>query len=233
MESKMDHNISGEIGLLQSSIQGSNEAFERLVRKYQSLVCAITYSATGDIEKSEELAQETFVRAWKNLTQLRDQSRFKFWLCSIAKSTIKNYFRDRNRDIIHKASEITDAQAISSDAPDPSHGLIAKEQQAVVDQALQSLPESYRQPIVLFYRQEQSVAQVADLLDISEDNVRTRLSRGRKMLKVQVSEMIENTLKSTAPGKVFTVAVMASVAGIAIKGTAAAATQMSSSASWR
>jgi len=83
--------------LLQASIKGSSESFERLVSKYQSLVCSITYSATGDIEKSEELAQETFVRAWKNLAQLKDQTRFKFWLCSIAKSTIKNYFRYQMR----------------------------------------------------------------------------------------------------------------------------------------
>ena len=219
----MDQNIAGEIRLLQASIKGSSDDFERLVTKYQSLVCAITYSATGDIEKSEELAQETFVRAWKNLTQLRDQTRFKFWLCSIAKSTIKNHFRHRKSDIIHKAGQITDANSISSSAPDPAQNLIAKEQQAVVDQALQALPESYRQPLILFYRKEQSTTQVADLLDLTEDNVRTRLSRGRKMLKQQVTKMIENSLSSTAPGKAFTVAVMASVAGIAIKGTVAAA----------
>jgi RNA polymerase sigma factor (sigma-70 family) len=219
----MDQNVVGEIRLLQASIKGSSEAFEGLVRKYQSLVCAITYSATGDIEKSEELAQETFVRAWKNLKQLRDQSRFKFWLCSIAKSTIKNYFRNRKRDIIHKAGVISDAADIPSATPDPSHNLIAKEQQTVVDHALQEIPESYRQPLVLFYRQEQSVSQVAEQLELTEETVRTRLSRGRKMLKQKVTAMVENTLSSTAPGKAFTIAVMASVAGLALKGTAAAA----------
>jgi len=227
----MDQNIAGEIRLLQASIKGSSDDFERLVTKYQSLVCAITYSATGDIEKSEELAQETFVRAWKNLTQLRDQTRFKFWLCSIAKSTIKNHFRDRKRDIISKAGQITDASSISSSASDPAQNLIAKEQQAVVDQALQALPESYRQPLILFYRQEQSTTQVADLLDLTEDNVRTRLSRGRKMLKQQVTAMIENSLSNTAPGKAFTAVVMASVTGIAIKAAAAAAAQTTASAS--
>lgn len=219
----MDQNISGEIKLLQASIKGSNEAFEKLVCKYQSLVCAITYSATGDIEKSEELAQETFVRAWKNLAQLKDQSRFKNWLCSIAKSAIKNYFRNRKRDIIHKAGVITHVEEISIPAADPAHNLIAKEQQVVVDQALQVIPESYRQPLVLFYRQERSISQVAEQLELSEDNVRTRLSRGRKMLKEQVVKMVENSLSNTAPGKAFTVAVMASVAGLALKGTTAAA----------
>ena len=58
-------------------------AFEAVVRKYQDLVCAITFSGTTDRNRSEELAQETFLSAWKNLPLLRDFQRFRPWLCSI------------------------------------------------------------------------------------------------------------------------------------------------------
>ena len=221
----MDKNIANEAGLLRASINGNHAAFESIVRKYQNLICAITYSATSSVEKSEELAQETFVRAWKNLKQLRDLSSFKSWLCSIAKTTVKNHFRSQKRDLLRNAGSLDNAAAEHSDTPDPAANLISMEEQTVVAKALQQMPESYRQPLILFYRQEKSVKQVADMLELSEDNVRTRLSRGRKMLKEQVVVMVEKTLAGTAPGKAFTVAVMASVAATIIKtsGVAAAA----------
>lgn len=220
----MDKHIASEAGLLQASINGNSAAFESIVRKYQGLICAITYSATSDIEKSEELAQETFVRAWKNLKQLKDLSSFRAWLCTIARTTVKNHFRSQNRDLLHKAGSLDNAAAESSDTADPADNLVSMEEQTVVAKALQDIPESYRQPLILFYRQEKSVKQVAELLELSEDNVRTRLSRGRKMLKEQVAAMVEKTLANTAPGKAFTVCVMASVAGIAMKTSAVAAT---------
>lgn len=223
----MAKHIVNEVELVQASVKGNNVAFEGLVAKYQSLVCAITYGATGDIGKSEELAQEIFVKAWKDLAQLRELTKFRAWLCSITRTTISNHRRREKRNVISNVAPLEAAGATSSDTPEPSHNLIAKEQLAVVAQALSQLPESYREPLILFYRQEQSVRQVAEQLELSEGNVRTRLSRGRKMLKEQVAAMVENTLSSTAPGKAFTVAVMASVAGIAIKGAgiAEAATQ--------
>jgi len=216
-----------EAELIQASVKGNNAAFEGLVAKYQAMVCAITYGATGDIGISEELAQEAFVRAWKDLSQLRELTKFRAWVCSITRTTISNYRRREKKNLISKATPLEAAGAISSDLPDPGHDLIAQEQQAVVAQALLQLPESYREPLILFYRQNQSTKQVAEQLELSEENVRTRLHRGRKMLKEQVVAMVEKTLTSTAPGKAFTVAVMAS-AGIAMKGsgvgTAAAAT---------
>ena len=219
----MPKDIVNEMELLRASISGNNAAFEGLVAKYQSLVCAITYGATGDVGKSEELAQETFVKAWKGLGQLRELTKFKAWLCSIARTTISNYRKREKRNVISNATSLEAAKAAASEEPAPDHNLIAKEQQAVVAQALLQLDESYREPLILFYRHEQSVRDVAEQLDLSEENVRTRLSRGRKMLKEQVVAMVEKTLSGTAPSKAFTVAVMASVAGIALKGTAAAA----------
>ncbi|MBW8036305.1 MAG: sigma-70 family RNA polymerase sigma factor, partial [Planctomycetes bacterium] len=219
----MDKNIANEAGLLQASINGNSAAFESIVRKYQNLVCAITYSATSSVEKSEELAQETFVQAWKNLKQLRDLSSFKSWLCSIAKTIVKNHFKSQKRDLLRNAGSLDNAAAEPSDIADPADKLISMEEQTVVAKALQQIPESYRQPLILFYRQEKSVKQVAEMLELSEENIRTRLSRGRKMLKQQVVAMVEKTLASTAPGKAFTVAVMASVAATIIKTSAVAA----------
>ena len=83
----MPKRTQAEIELIEASLTGNTQAFEELVRKYQSLVCAITYSRTGCLDTSEELAQETMLLAWKNLGQLRELEKFSTWLCRIAHST--------------------------------------------------------------------------------------------------------------------------------------------------
>ncbi len=93
-----------DIELVRSSLKGRTASFEVLVGRYQSLVCAITYGATLNLDKSEELAQETFLLAWKNLSQLKDLTKFKAWLCRIAKRVIQNWLRARQRDVLVKAT---------------------------------------------------------------------------------------------------------------------------------
>lgn len=228
----MTQDTFNEINTLKACVAGDTTAFEVIVHRYQSLVCAITFSAVGQVEKSEELAQQTFINAWRNLNQLNDFSKFKAWLVSITRNVIRTFYRSQKRDIVNNAAPIDRI----GDTPDPSseplETIITKEQEAIVQQSLEQIPELYREPLVLFYRQQQSVRQVAEALDISEDTVRTRLLRGRKMLKEQVTQMVEGTLSRTGPGKAFTTMVVASIAGLALtSATAAAAAASAATAS--
>ena len=212
-----------EVELLQASLKGSSDAFAAIVAKYQSVVCAITYSATGNIERSEELAQEAFVRAWENLAQLKDPTKFRAWLSSIARSIVRNWFRREKRDIIAKAVSMDYAENRPSEDSGPVDAVMRKEQQAVVSRALSQVPEIYREPLVLFYREQKSIRQVAEQLELSESAARQRVSRGRSMLKEHIAALVESTIARTAPGKAFTAAVVASIAGMAVKGSSAAA----------
>jgi RNA polymerase sigma factor (sigma-70 family) len=226
--------MTKESELLQASLGGSREAFGSIIGQYQSLICGITYSATGDVGKSEELAQETFIRAWKGLRQLKDLERFRAWLCMIARNVVRTSIKRRGQDAIDAAEPLEAAEKIQSAEAGPAERVISKEQQAIVWGALQGIPETYREPIVLFYRQKQSINQVASGLGLSEDVARQRLSRGRKMLKAEIATVVEDVLGRTRPSKVFTVAVIAAlpalttqtataaVAGAAVKGAPAA-----------
>jgi RNA polymerase sigma factor (sigma-70 family) len=226
--------MTNEAELLQASLGGSREAFGSVVERYQSLICGITYSATGDVGKSEELAQETFIRAWKGLRQLKDVERFRAWLCTIARNVVRTSIKRRRQDAIDTAKPLEAAEKIQSAEAGPAERAISKEQQDVVWGALERIPETYREPIVLFYRQKQSISQLATELGLSEDVARQRLSRGRKLLKAEVAEVVEDVLGRTRPSKVFTVAVIAAlpaitaqtataaVAGAAAKGAPAA-----------
>ncbi|MBC8470511.1 MAG: sigma-70 family RNA polymerase sigma factor [Planctomycetes bacterium] len=211
-----------EIELLTSSRNGDTTAFEAVVNKYQSYICAITFSATGDLGKSEVLAQETFISAWKDLTQLKDLNKFQSWLGGIARNVIKNSFRSQQHDFISKASSIDQLKETHTNDSGPVERVITKEQQHVVRKALQQIPEQYREPLVLFYRQEKSVKKVAEQLSLSEEAVKQRLSRGRKLLKERFAAMVETTISRTGPGKSFTSAVIVSITGMAIKSSGVA-----------
>jgi len=214
--------LSNEIELLKSSLKGDTAAFEAIVQKYQSFICAITFSATGDVGKSEVLAQETFINAWKDLAKLKDLNKFQSRLNSIARNVIKNSFKRQRQDFISKATSIDQLKDAGSDDSGPVETVITKEQQDIVRRALQEIPEQYREPLVLFYRQEQSVKTVAQQLNLSEEALKQRLSRGRKLLKKRFAKTVETTISRTGPGKSFTAAVITSITGLAIKNSTAA-----------
>jgi RNA polymerase sigma factor (sigma-70 family) len=225
--------MTSEAQLLRASAAGSKEAFSTVVRRYQSLVCAVTYSATGDVGRSEELAQETFIRAWRNLRQLDDPSKFRAWLCTIARNLAHTSVRTSRRDAAHPLGRAV-GPSVTAQAPDEV--VLAKERQEIVWGAVGRIPLKYREPLVLFYRRERSVSEVAVDLGLSEDTVRQRLHRGRQLIKTEVSSLVEETLIRSGPSKTFFIAVVAAlpalitppasaaVAGVAAKGAPAAKT---------
>jgi RNA polymerase sigma factor (sigma-70 family) len=203
---------------------GDTAGFARLVTRYQTLVCSIAYSITGDFARSEDVGQDAFVAAWKQLAELKEGCKFKSWLCSITRHLAHNSMRGDKKLRFGKHSDlVTDA------SPSPLDEAARNEEQAFVSAALTQLPENYREPLVLFYRQDQSIAEVADALAISPDVVKQRLARGRKLLRDEVLLVIDRTLKRTVPTPAFTVAVLAALPAITSK-TAVAATASSTAA---
>ncbi len=200
-----------EIELLRASLAGSKDAFGRIVERYQPLICAITYSATGDFGRSRDLAQETFIRAYKSLAQLRDLEKFHAYLCRIARNLVDKSIRQQRFDVIRDAHLLEDAASGKSPEPDLSEIAISKEHQALVRQAIEGIPEQCREAIVLYYRRRRSIAQVA----ADHDAVNQRLSRSRKLLSTEIASLVEDVLTKTAPGKAFTTAVVAALPALA------------------
>ena len=214
--------MTKEMKLLQAAKDGNTAAFEQIVKKYQSLICAITFSGTGRVDISEELAQETFLSAWKNLRQLTDPSGFRPWLCTIARNMLNSYYRQK-KPVSLDSAHLAD---ITDQSPTPSDNLITQEEHVMLEQSLMQIPAEYREPLVMYYRQEKSIREVAVGLDLNESTVQTRLHRARQMLREEMAARLERTLERTAPGKTFTKAVMAGIgAGLAagVAGTASAA----------
>src|SRR5580765_8857447 len=94
---------NGDAELVNASLAGNREAFGQIVSRYQSLICSLAYSATGSLSQSEELAQDTFVTAWKQLRDLREPQKLRAWLCGIARNLINNTLRKQGREPSHRA----------------------------------------------------------------------------------------------------------------------------------
>ncbi len=197
----MGHIAKTDAELVEASRRGEREAFGALVSRYQDVVCAVSFSSTGNWALSQDVAQDTFIAAWHQLGQLRDVRRLRSWLCGIA------------RNLARKARKRTDREAAVDDdiaAVDgnPFDAAAQAEVDRVVREALARIPESYRETLVLYYCENRSIRDVAAALGVSQDAAMQRLTRGRRYLASGVSELVERSLRGARPKKGLAAAVL-------------------------
>jgi RNA polymerase sigma factor (sigma-70 family) len=193
--------------LVAASRQGERAAFGELVRRCADMVNAVAYAATRDRALSDDIAQDTFVAAWRDLDRLRDPGALRPWLCRIA----RNLAHKARRRRAHECAMV-DAAHVAI-APTPYDEVRDREVEQVVDAALANVPAPYRETLVLFYFEQQSAKAVAAALGIREDVVHQRLSRGRRHLAAAVERQIETTLnRRRRAGRDLAACVLAAIA---------------------
>jgi RNA polymerase sigma factor (sigma-70 family) len=194
--------------LVAQCLAGNRNAFGQIVARYQNLICSLAYSATGSLSQSEDLSQEAFVTAWKQLPQLEQPGKLRSWLCGIVRNLSFRALRGRQREPVHGAEQLDSVHEVAALEAHPLAQTISREEEAILWRALERIPETYREPLVLFYREQQSIQHVAQVLELTEDAVRQRLSRGRKLLQDEIATFVEGALRQTAPRQAFSNAVL-------------------------
>ncbi len=210
-----------DASLVIASLGGDRQAFGQIVARYQRLLCSMAYSSLGSLSESEDVAQEAFVEAWKKLGSLREPEKLKSWLCGILRFKISRHRRKESRQPVRQASELHEADILDSPDKAIEDAAMNEEEQALLWKALETVPETYRETLILYYREHRSVEHVASELDLSEDAVKQRLSRGRKVLKEKMMNFVEGALTRSAPSHVFTATVIAAITTIAPSAKAA------------
>jgi RNA polymerase sigma-70 factor, ECF subfamily len=167
---------------------GNAEAFEALVRKYQQMIHALTFRMTGSMPDAEDLAQETFIRAYKQIGSFGGKSKFATWLYSIAVHACLNWRRDEARRIRAQA-DCAQEMLVQGDE---SHSLndAAREAQA----ALLKLPVKQRAAIILTVYDGLSHAEAGRVLKCSETTVSWRVFAAKQKLKKLLSRGTEHHL---------------------------------------
>lgn len=201
--------------------RGDHGAFARLVDATRSTVASISLAILRDAELAAEVAQDVYLAAWTDLRKLRDPSSFLPWLRQITRNRAHHVLRGRIRERRRVSEGDADALlAMAADPrPDAMQSLLEHEEREALAAAIDDLPVTAREVVVLYYREGRSARQVAELLGMSEDAVKQRLSRARGRLR----EALIHGIARTAPTAAFTATVMTAVS-IAAPSAAAAAT---------
>jgi RNA polymerase sigma-70 factor (ECF subfamily) len=182
----------GDLALARELIAGKPGAFERFVDLYFNKIFGYSFTMCGQREDAEEVAQETLMKTFENLGQLREPERLKSWVFRIAKNAC---LTKRRKSIFAPARELSleelrphrDGESGELDIADwsvlPESAAQNAEIKAALDRAVHQLPELYRSIFLLRDVEELSVAESAAILGVGEDVVKTRLHRARLMLR--------------------------------------------------
>jgi RNA polymerase sigma factor (sigma-70 family) len=210
---------------------GDQQAFGRLINETRNLVSSIALSIVKDLDNSEDVAQQVYIGAWQNISELKSNSSFLPWLRQMTRYKAFNFLRDNKTRQKVNGEE---ADLILSQFCDPKQGIVSvmhREQSNVILQDfISQLPEESREIVLLYYREEQSSQQVARLLEQSETNIRKKLSRVRQLLHQQILRKHGRVLLSTAPALSFSSLILGAIttsspAAAAAMGSAAASSK--------
>lgn len=186
--------------LVERAVAGDQGAFELLVIKYQRRIQRLIGRMVRDVDLVEDIAQETFIRAYRALHQFRGDAQFYTWLYRIATNTAKKFLLELKRD-----PTVSENALISGDDGDetfwtgnelttdetPESLLAAKEIAAAVNLALEALPEELRQALSLREIEGLSYEDIAEAMDCPIGTVRSRIFRAREAISAKVKPMLE------------------------------------------
>ncbi len=192
--------------LVTASRKGERAAFGALIERYQGVVCAVSYSRTGDRTLSEDVAQETFIAAWRQLDRLRETVKLRSWLCGIARNLARKARRKSDREL-----PLPLEGELIATGDSPFDAVSDAQSERVVREALSRVPETYREPLILFYCEGLTSREIADALDISEAAAQQRLSRGRQYLAEGVTDLVERALRGQRNRRSLVAAVLAAL----------------------
>jgi RNA polymerase sigma factor (sigma-70 family) len=213
---------------LPAAAGGCQQSYGRIVLACQNTVTAIALAITRDVQASEDIAQEAFIKAWQQLSHLQNHASFLPWLRQITRNLARDWLRaNRSRPLSGEAAEIAISMA-ADPSPNAAEHLQRVEEELAAEEIISALPEESRETLLLYYREGQRSQQVADLLGLSDAAVRKRLSRARATVREEMLRRFGEFARSSAPSAAFATAVV-SMAMIAAPGTASAAILLGSS----
>lgn len=171
-------------------INGDVNAFAYLVDAYKSMVFSLVFKMTKNREEAEEICQDTFIKAYKNLSKFKGDSKFSTWLYRIAyHASLDAIKKNKNNNNTIEINEITFNQIKSVD--NILEGIERKERAKIMNDCLLKLPEEERSIIWMFYYDELSVKEMMEVTQFSEANIKVKLLRARKKLLAIVEENVE------------------------------------------
>ena len=206
MENKIYSNKDKDLVLVRRLKRGDYKAFDLLLLKYQSRVVGLALKFVKDLQIAEDIAQESFLKAYKSINSFREESAFYTWIYRITVNTSKNYLTSKSRkkelsesDInrLEDSEDIFDIPGGSS----PEEILSANNLREVIMESLTNLPEEIRTAISLREFEGLTYEEISEVLDCPIGTVRSRIFRGREIMQERISPILNEDNKLNKSSK--------------------------------
>ena len=208
--------MENDVQLIHRILSGDEEAFSALVRKYQKSVHALAWRKIGDFHIAEEIAQDAFIQAYKNLATLRNPNQFAGWLYVIASNLCKRWHQS-NKPAMQSLDDtyVADVEAFSYRryVSEQRETEAMEHRHEIVKELLETLPESERTVVTLYYLGEMTAKEIGNFLGVSVNTIKSRLRRARERLRAE-EHLISETLGSVQLPANFIERIMQQVADI-------------------
>lgn len=176
---------SSEAILIEAAQRGEANAFQILVTTHQSSVLGFLYRLGNETEIAQDLAQETFIKAWMSIKNYQHQQKFRSWLLKIAYNTTVDSWRKQ------RPTTPLDDVIVEDGYPTPENLVAQQEHTEMVKRAIQSLPQQSRTALILREYHQLSYQEIADTLEIPLGTVMSRLNYARKILRNALQPLME------------------------------------------
>lgn len=181
--------------IISQVLNGNQQAYAGLVNRYQNYVFTLTSRMIKSREDAEEVAQDVFIKAYKYLADFRGASKFSTWLYTIVNTTAITFLRKKKLDIHSLENENVFEMADSKDSGMRADMVEQKSRQTMVTNAIALLSSDDAQIITLFYKAEQTLDEIAEILGVETNAAKVRLHRARTRLKEKMETYFAEEIK--------------------------------------
>ncbi|MFA7325439.1 MAG: sigma-70 family RNA polymerase sigma factor [Candidatus Kapaibacterium sp.] len=174
-------------------LEGDNTAYEFLQKKYKNLIYSLVKKMIKNDSDVEDLVQETFIKAYKALDKFKFNYSFSAWIYRIASNNTIDFLRKRRFDTFSIDKPIGNAEdenyfEIEDNSYSPDADLISEQKADIITAAINTLPDNYREIIILRHEEELDYKAIAEQLDLPLGTVKAHLFRARKLLYEELKD---------------------------------------------
>ena len=176
-------------------LKGDHNAYALLVERYKSYVFTLTFRFTKNREDAEEVSQDIFVKAYRSLADFKGTAKFSTWLYTIVNTTCITFLRKKRLDVKSLDDERTFEVADNQDSGLRANQVEQKSRLNMVNQAIALLSPDDAEVITLFYKNEQSLEEISQILGVEANTAKVRLHRARTRLKEKMEKYFTQEVK--------------------------------------